>query len=181
MNAIKQAAAQYRQENPDNVDGVVLIYQGEVCGWKNELRDPQSERPGTYAVAEDGSVWQAVGGNDYDGAERWEAIQNGASERRQPAVVPISWVPGRDASSENLTQVNRTADIVRALASDLIDEAANAKIQRRVMNPDHPNGRLGMMYTDERTAVAEQVAQVLNDAANKLRTVADDITEKPAD
>ncbi len=91
-----------------------------------------------------------------------------------PTVVPISWVPGRDAASENLAQVNRTADIVRGMAADLIDEAANAKIQRSVMNPDHPNGRRGMVYTDERTAAAERVAQVLNEAADRLRDMAHD-------
>jgi hypothetical protein len=75
MNAIKQAAAQYRQENPDHTGGVVLIWQGEAYGWKNELRDPQSERPGVYAVADDGRAWVSAGGDDYNGAQRWEAVQ----------------------------------------------------------------------------------------------------------
>lgn len=181
MNAIKQAAAQYRQENPDHQGGVVLIYQCEAYGWKDQLRDPQSEQPGTYAVAEDGNAWVAVGGNNYDGAERWEAIQGEPSERSQPAVIPISWVPGRDATSENLAQTHRSLDILRGMATDLIDEAANAKIQRSVMNPDHPKGRLGMMYTDERTATAEHIAKVLNEAADKLLDHAYTLTENTAD
>ena len=69
------AARRYRSDYPGHDDGVVLVWQGEAYGWKNELRDPQSERPGVYAVDADGNVWEAVGGNDYDGAERWEAMQ----------------------------------------------------------------------------------------------------------
>lgn len=99
-------------------------------------------------------------------------------EPRAPAVVPISWVPGRDAGSENLTQVWRSQETLRDMATELVKEVANAKIQRRVMNPDHPNGRLGMIYTDERTATTEHIAQVLNDAADKLLIFAHHITEQ---
>lgn len=72
---ITKVAEQYRRDNPECTGGVVLIWQGQEYGWKNELRDPQSERPGAYAVDAKGNAWQAVGGNDYDGAERWEAVQ----------------------------------------------------------------------------------------------------------
>ncbi|QGT84904.1 hypothetical protein GMO17_27125 (plasmid) [Pseudomonas coronafaciens pv. coronafaciens] len=27
-----------------------MVWEGVVYGWKNELRDPESERPGAYAV-----------------------------------------------------------------------------------------------------------------------------------
>ena len=54
--------------------GVVLIWQGEVYGWKNELRDPHHEQPHAIAVDINGNVFEAKGGNDYDGAERWEAL-----------------------------------------------------------------------------------------------------------
>jgi len=71
---ITEIAEQYRRNNPERLGGVVLIWQGQEYGWKNELRDPQSERPGAYAVDAKGNIWKAVGGNDYDGAERWEAV-----------------------------------------------------------------------------------------------------------
>lgn len=67
------AARRYRSDYPGHDDGVVLVWQGEAYGWKNELRDPQHERPGVYAVDADGRAYLAMGGNDYDGAERWEA------------------------------------------------------------------------------------------------------------
>lgn len=101
----------------------------------------------------------------------------GDEARDDPPVVPISWVPGRDAASENLAQVNRSADLVRDMATDLIDEAADAQIQRGVMNADHPNGRLGMIYTDERTRVNEEVAQEMNATADRLRDMARRLTD----
>ncbi|RMO33410.1 hypothetical protein ALQ42_05044, partial [Pseudomonas savastanoi pv. glycinea] len=41
---------------------------------KNELRDPESERPGSYAVDMAGLVYMAEGGDDYNGAEAWVAV-----------------------------------------------------------------------------------------------------------
>lgn len=67
-------AQRYRSDNPGHDDGVVLVWQDEAYGWKDKLRDPQSERPGVYAVDANGNAWEAVGGNEYDGAERWEAV-----------------------------------------------------------------------------------------------------------
>ena len=69
--AIKLAEAYRREEGQDG--DIVLVYAGQVYGWKNELRDPQSERPGALAVSADGRVWLAVGGNDQDGAKSWES------------------------------------------------------------------------------------------------------------
>lgn len=72
MNAQALATA-WRAEQPEprRSSGVVLVFDGRVYGWKNELRDPQHERPGAIAVDPDGKAWTAEGGNNYDGAERW--------------------------------------------------------------------------------------------------------------
>ena len=73
----KKLADQYRQnERPDLHGGVVVIFDNDVSGWMNELRDPQSWEPGCSAINEDGQKWVAVGGNAYDGAERWEPVSN---------------------------------------------------------------------------------------------------------
>ncbi|MDX5979615.1 hypothetical protein [Vreelandella alkaliphila] len=73
--ALAEALAQrYRSDNPGHDDGVVLVWQDEAYGWKDKLRDPQSERPGVYAVDAKGNAWEAVDGNEYDGAERWEPM-----------------------------------------------------------------------------------------------------------
>ncbi|MCL3946360.1 hypothetical protein M4Z81_25870, partial [Escherichia coli] len=47
---IRNIAAQWRQANQEYLGGVVLLWQGAVYGWKNELRDPQHEQPGAVAV-----------------------------------------------------------------------------------------------------------------------------------
>ncbi|RMP42135.1 hypothetical protein ALQ26_00518 [Pseudomonas amygdali pv. lachrymans] len=52
----------------------MLVWRGEVYGWKNELRNPTSERPGAYAVDKAGLVFQAQGGDDYNGAKAWVAV-----------------------------------------------------------------------------------------------------------
>ncbi|MCU7951071.1 MAG: antirestriction protein ArdR [gamma proteobacterium symbiont of Bathyaustriella thionipta] len=53
--------------------GVVLIWDGQVYGWKNCLRDAKHERPGAIAVDIEEHVFIAQGGNDYDGAKCWVA------------------------------------------------------------------------------------------------------------
>lgn len=70
---IAALAQQYRGEN-GHTDGVVVIWYGTVCGWMNELRDPQNWTAGCIAIDADGNQWQATGGNDYDGATRWIPI-----------------------------------------------------------------------------------------------------------
>lgn len=67
-----QIANTYRNETGRR-GGVVVIYDGQVSGWMNELRDPQHWCPGCIAVDQDGNQWQAVGGNDYDGANEWKS------------------------------------------------------------------------------------------------------------
>lgn len=57
-------------------EGIVMIWNSEVYGWKNELRNPESERPGSYAIDDKGIVFKAVGGNCYDGAKKWNAVAN---------------------------------------------------------------------------------------------------------
>ncbi len=51
--------------------GVVLIWDGEVYGWKNSLRNAGHERPNAVAVDTDGHVFVAEGGDDQDGAKCW--------------------------------------------------------------------------------------------------------------
>lgn len=74
--AIEDAATTWRMANPEHMcDGVVLVWREAAYGWKNELRDPQHERPGALAVDVRGRVWLAIGGNDQDGAQEWESIE----------------------------------------------------------------------------------------------------------
>lgn len=55
----------------DQPRGVVLVWDSEPYGWKNELRNPESERPGALAIDADSNQWEAQGGDESSGAERW--------------------------------------------------------------------------------------------------------------
>ncbi|MBD8599001.1 antirestriction protein ArdR [Pseudomonas sp. CFBP 8772] len=59
IEALRSTAAKWRAGNQEHREGVVLVWDGEVYGWKDELRDPASERPG---------------GDDYNGAKAWVAV-----------------------------------------------------------------------------------------------------------
>lgn len=66
-----KTASKWREENPGHQGGIVLIWEESVYGWKNELRNPESEQPGALAIDSDGQIYVAEGGNDYDGATSW--------------------------------------------------------------------------------------------------------------
>ena len=53
--AIELAESYRRKEGIDG--GIVLVYAGQVYGWKNELREPHQERPGALAVSARNCVW----------------------------------------------------------------------------------------------------------------------------
>lgn len=73
MRVYRQMAAAYRAELGKS-SGVVVFWCGAVQGWVDRLRDPDHWRPGCIAVDTDGRCWRAVGGNEIEGAERWEEI-----------------------------------------------------------------------------------------------------------
>lgn len=66
--------------------GYVVIFNGSVAGWKRELDFPQGWEPGCLAISPEGEVFQAVGGNDYDGAEAWQAL----AENQPRGFTPLS-------------------------------------------------------------------------------------------
>lgn len=49
-SALRSTAAKWRAVNQKHREGFVLMWDGEEYWWKDELRDPASERPGAYAV-----------------------------------------------------------------------------------------------------------------------------------
>lgn len=74
IEALCATANKWRAGNQEHQGGVVLVWEGTVYGWKNELRDPASERPGAYAVDKTGLVFRAEGGDNYNGAKAWIAV-----------------------------------------------------------------------------------------------------------
>lgn len=74
LEALHATVAKWRQHNQERHGGVVLVWQGEVYGWKNCLRDAVHERPGAYAIDEYGHVFMAEGGDDQNGARCWVVV-----------------------------------------------------------------------------------------------------------
>lgn len=70
VEELRATARKWRDLN-EHQEGVVLIWQGSVYGWKNCLRDAAHEQPGAFAVDADGHIFIAEGGNSYDGAKCW--------------------------------------------------------------------------------------------------------------
>lgn len=73
--AVRATAAKWRSDRAQQ-SGVVLVWENEVYGWKDCLRDARHERPGAFAVDQAGHVFIAEGGNDYDGAKCWVALHD---------------------------------------------------------------------------------------------------------
>ncbi|EBY7858638.1 TPA: antirestriction protein ArdR [Escherichia coli] len=72
----QEIAARWRADQPEAraTTGVVLVWKGEVYGWKNTLRDAAHEQPGAVAVDVGGNVFRAEGGDACNGAKCWVAV-----------------------------------------------------------------------------------------------------------
>lgn len=70
-DGLRQLSAAWRDDHPGHSEGVVLVWEGLVYGWKDCLRDPGHERPGAFAIDADGHVFVAEGGDDDAGAKVW--------------------------------------------------------------------------------------------------------------
>ncbi|MAC35644.1 MAG: hypothetical protein CME38_18880 [Haliea sp.] len=82
-----RVAAQWRETRPDLARrGVVVVNKhGQACGWMDRLRDPEGWEPGCWAVDTKGRQWQAMGGDDYNGASRWVPVTEQTTGRRWAA------------------------------------------------------------------------------------------------
>ena len=74
VEALHATVAQWCLGNQERRGGVVLVWQGEVYGWKNCLRDAVHERPGAYAVDGAGHAFITEGGDDQNGSKCWVVI-----------------------------------------------------------------------------------------------------------
>ena len=76
MRNLKERIAQYRAERQIE-GGYVVTYDGEISGWIATL-DSSASGWVPWCVAYDvsGNKWVAVGGDEYDGAEKWEVEQS---------------------------------------------------------------------------------------------------------
>jgi hypothetical protein len=63
--------AQQWRANHRHHGGVVIIYNGIVQGWVDDLRNPEHWRAGCIAIDDAGRQWRATGGDYLSGAEQW--------------------------------------------------------------------------------------------------------------
>ncbi|MGZ4823090.1 MAG: hypothetical protein ACXVZT_00645 [Terriglobales bacterium] len=68
--------------------GVIVVFEGKVQSWVNELRNPEHWQPGCVAVDEAGRTWTAVGGDAKDGASAW--MPNDAASWMNRRVPPAT-------------------------------------------------------------------------------------------
>lgn len=74
--SVKQRAHRWRvAEGYVGRGGVVVIYEREVQGWVDCLRNPEHWVPGCVAVDEDGCMWIARECSYLDGADYWELVK----------------------------------------------------------------------------------------------------------
>lgn len=76
MSPTDIAAAWRAQQGYTGKGGVIVIFDGVVNSWVNELRDPNHWAPGCIAVDESGNEWIAEGGDRQHGADRWEPVSH---------------------------------------------------------------------------------------------------------
>lgn len=83
-----QLAANWRIVN-DHVGcgGVVVVYRGEVTGWVDSLRNPEHWIAGCVAVDEAGQRWEAIAGNNDDGALMWLPLTD-PDQDNPPTEIP---------------------------------------------------------------------------------------------
>lgn len=89
-----------------------------------------------------------------------------------PGPTRIAWQAGADARQENVAQAQSLARSLRRMAAALEEEAMEAQQFRQHLDPDSPDSRLGMIYTDDRLAPMAQMAGVLQHAAEEMQQVA---------
>lgn len=73
MKSLKEQIKEFLAERGYQ-GGYTIVCNSEIGGWVNSLDNPGSWMPGCIAIDNDGNQWIALGGNDYDGAERWEEL-----------------------------------------------------------------------------------------------------------
>jgi len=133
LNKLRKIANAWRAKF-NREGGFVFIYEGKAYAWRNVENHPgdsHTECPNVIAIAEDGTAWRAVGGDSYNGAERWEALE---PEGEQPQASP----PTQAAVSDDRQE--------RAPASDAAAPASSSAAQamgtgQRYTSTSHGHGQ----------------------------------------
>ena len=77
IETCKNIAESWREQHTEFAStGFVLVapWDEEISGWKAQLDRPETVCPGVYAFGSDGSVFEAKGGDETVGSQRWEEV-----------------------------------------------------------------------------------------------------------
>jgi hypothetical protein len=75
MNLFESAEEFYESHPQCSKNGYVEFWQNQACGWRNTLRNPETQKAGSLFVSvSEEAIYQCTGGNDQDGAERFVQI-----------------------------------------------------------------------------------------------------------
>lgn len=118
--------------------GVVVVFDGEACGWVNCLRNPEHWRHGAVAVDEDGNKWKAVGRLDTvvgvpgadDTATSWVRLPDEPRRRGRPATGQALSAAERQARYRAKKAEAGKAMLTVEVSQDVLD-ALQAYVQFR--------------------------------------------------
>lgn len=77
-----------------SANGFVVLYAGEVTGWKSALDNPEAWRTGCVAVSASYECFRATGDNGHGGAIEWRQVGSNARKCSMVSGLPIT---GRQA------------------------------------------------------------------------------------
>lgn len=84
MTVQEQAKIWRKHNGYTGKGGVVIIHQGKVQGWVNELRNPEHWVSGCTAVDERGRTWTTLAGDEHNGALLWLPSHSVAGGDKSP-------------------------------------------------------------------------------------------------
>lgn len=64
----------FRKERPDLKNGYVVVFDNTLTGWTSTTENPQGFAPGCKAISDNGLVFLATGGDEHNGAQRWDYL-----------------------------------------------------------------------------------------------------------
>lgn len=129
IEAIQELARRWR-DGESSKTGYVVIFNGDVAGWKRELDNPQGWEPGCLAVSPEGDIYQAESGNAYDGAQQWKLYRS-CETQESVSQQALKTEAGR-AAIEDLFTVFAYGELSSTSIRQVSRDALDGDLLRRV-------------------------------------------------